>query len=437
MHLTLDQHRVHDDAAVVNRDEPLEVHGSSVEIDLDHRDVRAEREGRLRRAELVLDPQRSAGLARHVGPGARDRGRTRDVEPRLRTIEHDVIDIGLEQLCGMRLRVFDETPRGQHDGRAARLQRARSAGAVTPRHECRVTVNDLDVGERYAAFVAGEHRKRRVQPLPVRRTAGTHEHSPDVIDLDAAVLPRAQRVRDLDVARHADAEYTSLPRAEPTRLLGSECGEVGRGQGFVHRPLVLAGVVAHTHPVGVWERLGRDEVAPPHIGSRTSDFGSEQFHHALDGGRRFGPTRASERTGGRRVREWRQRLVVDLGDVVATRGQHASHARGGPDSRERACVAHDHQRERDQLAVARPAELAILHLRPAVVEAHEVLGARLDEAHRSTNAARQKREQQLLGCARMLRAERPADVGHDHAHSLRVEAVHLTQQFLGRMGALT
>ena len=71
VHLPVDEQRVEDAPAVVDRDVTQRHHHAGVGVDLDDGDVRAERERRARLLEVVLDVQRVAlllGLGREVGP---------------------------------------------------------------------------------------------------------------------------------------------------------------------------------------------------------------------------------------------------------------------------------------------------------------------------------------------------------------------------------
>ena len=101
--LALDEQRVEHGAAVVDRDVPHEAHLAGVGVDLDHRDVGAERERRAVLVEVELAGQRSAlvgGATGEVAPGERLRRHTGDADRAGRRVDDDVGDVGFEQPSG-------------------------------------------------------------------------------------------------------------------------------------------------------------------------------------------------------------------------------------------------------------------------------------------------------------------------------------------------
>ena len=93
MHLAVDEQRVEDAPAVVDRDVTERLDPAGLGVDLDDGDVRAERERGARRLEVVLDVERVTllvGLAGELGPRERRRRHAGDAEPCRRSI-HDVV----------------------------------------------------------------------------------------------------------------------------------------------------------------------------------------------------------------------------------------------------------------------------------------------------------------------------------------------------------
>jgi hypothetical protein len=149
--LAVDDHRVDDVAAVVDRDEATDVDLARALVDVDHADVAAERERQVRRV-VVVDR-----LEARLHPGRMVRvGRERDLLDRLEAIGRaldaelaglpfEVVLGGLEQVGGDLLRLLPDLPRG--DGRGGAGDR-RGARRVRPEPYGRgvgVAVLDLDV----------------------------------------------------------------------------------------------------------------------------------------------------------------------------------------------------------------------------------------------------------------------------------------------------
>ena len=90
-----------------------------------------------RGGEVGVEHQAAVGLGRdgQLGPGLGDRGRAGDVEGAGVLVEHDVGDVGLEQLGGEALGVLDEFLGRLVDRGAALLERARAHGAAALRDE--------------------------------------------------------------------------------------------------------------------------------------------------------------------------------------------------------------------------------------------------------------------------------------------------------------
>jgi hypothetical protein len=123
MNLAIGEQRIDDDAAVVDGDESLHRDVAGVSVDFDHSDVRAEGERCTARFEIELFDQRFVLRARDLGPADAFRGSTDYVEASTVEIEHDIVDIRFELVCGQLASVLDEQIGRTGDGRATDLQR--------------------------------------------------------------------------------------------------------------------------------------------------------------------------------------------------------------------------------------------------------------------------------------------------------------------------
>ena len=192
-----DEERVHDLAAVVDRDDPHELDPTGVGVDLDHRDVRAERERRAVGDVVELVPQ----AVEHVGRAAqRVFHGARELDPRQPARRHaghfeaaavaddDVVGARLEhvgrELLGLREHLLART-----EQRApADLQGAGAAGSAAPGHFGGVGVHDPDRFHRDTERVADDHGERRLVTLAVRARPDPSGHRAVGFDLDRSVL---------------------------------------------------------------------------------------------------------------------------------------------------------------------------------------------------------------------------------------------------------
>ena len=196
-------------ARVVDRDEPLQLHGARVRVHLHDRDVGAERERRAR-GRSRCRPGVPAGPAarRHVRPRAVDGRRAGHVESPGGGVHDDVGRIRLEQV-GRQVATATQhlapTPGTPLDPRPAA-----SASPPVPSPDGVSSVSPctrLDVVEADAESVGDDHGERRGMALAVGERAG-----PDAWPCRRVVtstLPNSaarHRVRDLDVDRQSDAQ---------------------------------------------------------------------------------------------------------------------------------------------------------------------------------------------------------------------------------------
>ena len=149
--LALDDHRVDARAAIVERVEAPHLGLAGVDVDVDHADIGAEREGEVRRIVVIdrLEPRLHAGRHLVIGrPGELGHG----LEP-LRIALHleavdvpfEIVVVHFEHVGGDHLRLGLDLAAG-HRGRGARdRRRARAVGAETVGRRVGVAVLDLDV----------------------------------------------------------------------------------------------------------------------------------------------------------------------------------------------------------------------------------------------------------------------------------------------------
>ena len=175
-------------AGVVHRDEAAEPGVTRLGVDLDHREVGAERERRAWRREVGLGlpaPSPSAAERRPSRPTVAGVPATWK-RPRV-GVEHDVVGRRLEQVGG---------PLAGERRRSLPVALAIAAPPIcTEReppvrppdaHQVGVAVDDLDVVDRHARAVGHDHRPGGVVALAERRRTAAHAH---------AALRRAARRR--------------------------------------------------------------------------------------------------------------------------------------------------------------------------------------------------------------------------------------------------
>ena len=135
-------------------------------------------------------------------------------------------------------------------------------------HQVGVARDHLDVVERDAGQVAGDHGPRRAVPLAVGRRAREDDGPTVGAHLDLGELGLAGRGPggDLDVGRDPDAELHRVAGLTPPGLLGPQRVVAGGRQGPVERARVVAAVVGGAGLGGVGEGVSGDQVAPPHLG---------------------------------------------------------------------------------------------------------------------------------------------------------------------------
>ena len=180
-----------------------------VVVDLDHGDVRAERERRVTLVEVELrgEPGRAVGVIDDVVGAARGGGGERRPSrapwpgtPATPTVPVPVSTTmsatSASSRCAARRRAFSTSASvASMHGRAAELQRPRTAGAAAAADEVGVALHEADPLDRDAGLVADDHRERGLVALSVRGRAGPHRGRAVVVDLDGAELAGCRRRR--------------------------------------------------------------------------------------------------------------------------------------------------------------------------------------------------------------------------------------------------
>ena len=254
VNLTLDDHRVDDRAAVIDRDEAADLHFAGATVDVDDADVRPEGESEVRRVVVVdrLEPRLHA--LRVVGVG-----RERDLLHRLRlgrdaldlelvVLPLDVVGVRLEQVRRDEFRLLPNLAR--RDRRGPARDRCAPAGvrAEAVRRGIGVALFDGDIGDRDPELLRDDLPERRLMPLALRLHADpdhdlagwVHANLGGVEHLDAEDVEvlRGAGADDLGEGRDADAHELSA-----LALLGLFLAQFGVAD-LVHRELERAAVVA-------------------------------------------------------------------------------------------------------------------------------------------------------------------------------------------------
>jgi hypothetical protein len=266
-----------------------------------------------------------------------------------------------------------------------------------------------------------DHRERRLVALAVRVRARAQDRAAVLGDLDLTELRLADRVRDLDVRAEPDPELHPGALGAPTPLLLPELVVPGRAEQEVERPLVVAGVIGRPGRRQVGESVLGDEVHPADLGRVESRLGREEIDRPVDRLRRLGSAGATDRGRRRRVGHDRHRSRLDFRDRIdAVRHQCGQVGEVGAEGRVRAAVAEHLEPIGEELPGSRSAERVRESLTAPVREPEHVLRAGLGPPDRTTERAREPRDEHGLGLDH-LRAESSADVRADDAHLGRVE----------------
>ena len=148
--LALGEQRVQHEARIVHRDQPPQHHLAGLGVDLDHRDVRAERVGGAGRAEHRAHQQ--LVLLRQAGQRHRGVRVAGHLERAALGAEAQVGGAGLEHVGGPFPGHLDQLLRGLAHRRAALLQAARAAGAAALGDQVGVAPFQRDLVDRDAVW---------------------------------------------------------------------------------------------------------------------------------------------------------------------------------------------------------------------------------------------------------------------------------------------
>ncbi len=208
MQLPLEQLGVDHRAGIVDGHQPHESALAGLGIDLDHRELGAERERWPRRLEVRGDHERFAVAARcgagQLGPADGLRRCARDLQATGHRDE--ILRVGLELVGREVSGTLEHRYRGLVHRDTGNLHRARAHRAAPGGHHVGVAEHHADVFDRDAESVGDEHRPRGLVALPGRTAAGGDRGPAVVVDGDRARFAAAWRVGDLDVHAKADAE---------------------------------------------------------------------------------------------------------------------------------------------------------------------------------------------------------------------------------------
>ena len=172
-------------------DHAPQVDTTGLGVDLDHRDVGAERERGRAGREVRLPAQTRPRLVvlhggrRHLGPRAADRRRAGDVERAVGDVEHDVVGAGLEQVGGDA--AWLPRPRSRRPGRRRNRRPAATATPWSLRPRATRSVSPDTTWTRSIGMpvrLLHDHGERGGVTLAVRRRARVHGCAAVRMDLD-------------------------------------------------------------------------------------------------------------------------------------------------------------------------------------------------------------------------------------------------------------
>ena len=206
-------------------------------------------------------------------------------------------------------------------------------------------------------------------------------------------------------------------------LLGAQVVVADQLERGVERLRIVAGVVDRAGRGGERELVRRGKVPSADLGRVHAELGGNEIDGALADGSGLGSTRTPVRTGRRRVREHGDRAEVMALPSVHAGGHEARHQRDERAAhRIGADVGPSPDAKAAERAVAAGADRDVVHLGAPVCHAEQVLGARLDPAHRPAQTSGERDDQDLLDVGAALGAEAAADPGRTHTYLVRCES---------------
>ncbi len=453
--LPVDDHRVDDRPAVVDRDESTDLHLARLLVDIDHTDVAPERVGHVRGVVVVdgLEPRLDAGgVVRVSGEGDllhRLRLRRHPLDAEREVLPLDVVGTDLEEVRRDPPSLLPDLPRRDGSGGPRGRGAAARVGTQPIRGGIGVPLLDPDVVRRDPEFLGEDLRVRRLVALALRLRPETRDHLARRVDadlgriehLDPEDVERGARPRADDLREARDADPHQLALATPLRLLASEPRVVDDLHRFRERGAVVSAVVGPAERGAVRERPGRDEVLHPQLGRVDSQAVREDVHHPFDRVDRLGdaeraavgdPTRRLVRVGGVDLDERFRERVGARDDVEEPRGEL-----GGVRRRVRVAVVGERlDAERGHRSVPLGRHLRVDVIVPGERVGLEVLGPVLDPLHRPAGLDRRDRREDVARIDRYLPAEPAPDVGGDDADVLLGEPRHQREDRADRVRRL-
>src|SRR5690349_10606095 len=275
--LPVDDHRIDDVAAVVDRDEAADVDLSGALVDVDDADVAAERERQVRRIVVVDGLEAGFHPLRMVRVG-RQRDLLDRLEPVGRALDAELAGLPLEILFGRLEQVGGQlaclvADLARRDGRGRTRDRCRARRVCSEPVGCGVgvAVLDLDVAHGEAQFFRDDLGERRLVPLALRLDADTGE---DLAGRMYADLTRVEHLQpeDVEVVRRtgpddlgeaADADAHELAAGALFRLLLAQVVVADQVERLLERAAVVARGVLPARRFLVRELLGLAEVLHP------------------------------------------------------------------------------------------------------------------------------------------------------------------------------
>ena len=322
--LPFDDHRVDDDAAIVDGDEAAHLRLARLAIDVHDRHVRAVRVGHVRRVVVVgrFEPRL---VLRHVRVGGK-----RHFLHRHRLGRHALhlelvvgpLDVGLadlEQMRGNLARLLADAARGHHDGGAGDRRAAARVGAEAVGRRVGVAFLDHDVLRIEPQLLGDDLRPGRFVPLALRLGARAHDAGAGRMDADLGAVEHLD-AEDVEVLRRPGAHHFGERREADAhqlaarallRLLLQQRRVADLLERDVERLVIVAAVVGEPQRRRIRELILPDEVLLAQLHGIHAQLVGQDVHAALDRVARF---RDAERAAiGDAARRLVREVRVDLG----------------------------------------------------------------------------------------------------------------------------
>ena len=431
VHLAFDDQRVHQPAAVLERDVAQDLHAAGGGIHLHLARMERMRVGHLiglpvhARLEPRLDARRQR-IARHASQEARDGAQLHSpigaADAHFAIGELEVAFRRLELLRRDLERLVAHPARGELHRGAGRDQLAAREAAEPERHVGRVAGDHLDVLRPHAELRGADLRQGRVDSLSHRQRSGINRHAPAGRHAHRARFERPA-AGAFHAVRDADADVASGgARGAATR------GEAGVADRDEHL-LLAAGVIAavqHDRRAGaVLERLlvghlrRRHEISPPHFRAVELQLAGHAIDQALHREARLRIARAAHRDRRHLVRLHHQHVErIGRNDIrTADRGGGVVCA---VDALRRigALIVHEAPAHAADLRVSIDRDLDVPDLVALLNRGKEVLHAVLDPLHRPAEQPRRGGDGDFFRIDEELGAEAAADIGGADADAI-------------------